>query len=91
MEQNKINPKTVVITGSSRGLGFEMAKKFYSIGWNVVINGVNKENLEAAMNKIKNIDNKSSSSSIESYLGDISNTKDIQSLIDFSVKKIKIY
>ena len=33
MEKNKINEvsdfKTVVITGSSRGLGYEMAKKFY--------------------------------------------------------------
>ena len=33
--------KTVVITGSSRGLGFEMALRFRKAGWNVVLNGVN--------------------------------------------------
>ena len=33
--------KTVVITGSTRGLGFEMAKLFRKEGWNLVINGVN--------------------------------------------------
>ena len=32
--------KTVVITGSTRGLGFEMAKLFRQNGWNVVVNGV---------------------------------------------------
>lgn len=33
--------KTVVITGSTRGLGFEMAKRFRLSGLNVIINGVN--------------------------------------------------
>ena len=32
--------KTVVITGSTRGLGFEMAKLFRQAGWNLVVNGV---------------------------------------------------
>jgi NAD(P)-dependent dehydrogenase (short-subunit alcohol dehydrogenase family) len=38
--------KTVVITGSTRGLGYEMAKAFLCNGWNVVINGVNEERLK---------------------------------------------
>ena len=36
--------KTVVITGSARGLGFEMAKVFLEKGVNVVISDVNEEN-----------------------------------------------
>lgn len=35
--------ETVVITGSSRGLGFELAKQFKEKNYNVVINGVNQE------------------------------------------------
>ena len=40
--------KTVVITGSSRGLGLELAKRFRTNGCNVVINGVNEERLQKA-------------------------------------------
>ena len=41
--------KTAVITGSTRGLGFEMAKLFRQNGWNLVINGVNPQRLEKAV------------------------------------------
>ena len=43
--------KTVVITGSARGLGFEMAKVFLEKGVNVVISDVNEENLKKAKEK----------------------------------------
>ena len=36
--------KTVVRTGSARGLGFEMAKVFLEKGVKVVISDVNEEN-----------------------------------------------
>lgn len=45
--------KTVVITGSTRGLGFEMAKLFRAEGWNLVINGVNAERMEASAEKLR--------------------------------------
>lgn len=46
--------KTVLVTGSSRGIGFAIASKFLKEGWNVAINsGHNKEELEAAYNKLK--------------------------------------
>ncbi len=41
--------KTVVITGSTRGLGYEMAKVFKKNNYNVVINGVNYERLDKAV------------------------------------------
>ena len=31
--------KTIVITGSTRGLGFELSKCFRNKGWNIVLNG----------------------------------------------------
>ena len=40
--------KTVVITGSSRGLGFEMAKVFRKSGLNVMLSATNQEVLEKA-------------------------------------------
>ena len=62
MEKNKINEvsdfKTVVITGSSRGLGYEMAKKFYLSGWNVVINGLNQERLKSSLDNLRKIESK---------------------------------
>ncbi|MBQ3482063.1 MAG: SDR family NAD(P)-dependent oxidoreductase [Oscillospiraceae bacterium] len=44
--------KTVVITGSTRGLGFEMAKLFRLNGWNLVINGVNPQRLDKAKEEL---------------------------------------
>jgi NAD(P)-dependent dehydrogenase (short-subunit alcohol dehydrogenase family) len=40
--------KSVVITGSSRGLGLALAKRFRKAGFNVVINGLNADRLETA-------------------------------------------
>ena len=45
--------KTAVITGSTRGLGFEMAKRFHAAGWNLVLNGVNPQRLEQAVETLR--------------------------------------
>lgn len=47
--------KTAVITGSTRGLGFEMAKCFRRCGWNVVINGTDMQRLRAALCDLKKV------------------------------------
>jgi len=44
----------VVITGSSRGLGFEMASCFLQAGCNVTISGSNKGNLDKASERLSN-------------------------------------
>ena len=75
--------KTVVITGSSRGLGYEMVKKFFLSWWNVVINGHNPERLQASLDDLRKLE---SNSKIECYNGDITKEKDIQGLVDFAVK-----
>lgn len=47
--------KTVVITGSARGLGFEMAKEFLRHKFNVSICDVNEEALKAAKAELEQI------------------------------------
>ena len=44
--------KTVVITGSARGLGFEMAKVYRKNGCNVVLSDLSEENLKVAKDKL---------------------------------------
>ena len=39
-------PKTILITGSTDGIGFETAKTLLSLGHNVLIHGRNLEKLE---------------------------------------------
>ena len=46
------NINTVLITGASSGMGLDMAKAFVARGSNVVINGRNREKLEAAFQAI---------------------------------------
>ena len=76
--------KTVVITGSARGLGFEMAKLFKKANLNVVISDLKEENLkktQAELNKIE------SNSQVEYCLCNVTSSKDIQNLIDFTIEK----
>lgn len=50
--------KTVVITGSGRGFGFEMAKEFLKYNYNVVITDINKDVLKSAEENLKDIKTK---------------------------------
>lgn len=47
--------KTVVITGSGRGFGFEMAKIFKANNFNVVLTDINEENLAAAKFEVEQL------------------------------------
>lgn len=47
--------KTVVITGSARGFGFEMAKVFKQHNFNIVLSDLNEENLKVAKKQIDRI------------------------------------
>ncbi len=44
--------KTVVITGSTRGIGFGMAKAFLDQGWNVVVSGSSRASTQEAEQKL---------------------------------------
>ena len=73
--------KTVVITGSARGLGFEMAKLFKENNLNVVISDLNKKNLEKAKEELDKIKTKSN---VEYSVCDVTKSKDIEKLIAFA-------
>ena len=45
----EFNNKTVLVTGSSRGIGLEIAETFLKYGSNVVFNGTNSFNLKEAL------------------------------------------
>lgn len=76
--------KTVVITGSARGLGLEMAKDFRRNNYNVVISDLNLDNLKNATDLLKEIN---SSSEIGYKVCDVTKSKDIEDLIEYVDKE----
>ena len=76
--------KTVVITGSARGLGFEMAKVFKKNNYNVVISDLNEENLVKAKEELDNI---VSNSVIDYKVCDVTKSSDIIDLIKYTKDK----
>lgn len=73
--------KTVVITGSARGLGLEMAKVFKASGVNVVISDLNEEKLDNARIELEKI---KSDAKIGSYVCNVTKTGDIENLINYA-------
>lgn len=76
--------KTVVITGSSRGLGFEMAKRFRAAGWNVVLNGTNPQRLSEAAEALRALPG---SGEAEAFRGSVAESADLQALADFAAER----
>jgi 3-hydroxyacyl-CoA dehydrogenase/3a,7a,12a-trihydroxy-5b-cholest-24-enoyl-CoA hydratase len=55
-ERLNFDGKTVVITGSTRGIGYGYAQYFAALGANLVINGVDESRLEAALESLESSD-----------------------------------
>ena len=70
--------KTVVITGSARGLGLEMAKVFRKNNFNVIISDLNEENLKKAKETLEQI---KSDAKVSYQVCNVTNVEDIQRLI----------
>jgi len=75
--------KTVVITGSGRGLGFEMAKVFHANNYSVVLNDINAQRLEAAKAELSALPGEGK---VFTCAGDISKTEDIAHLWDYAAE-----
>ena len=73
--------KSVVITGSARGLGFEMAKVFRKNNVNVVISDLNVDALEVAKVELEKIP---SEAKVVSLPCNVTSSEDIQRLIEFA-------
>lgn len=76
----------VVITGSARGFGFEMAKVFRKNNFDVVLSDLKLDSLEEAK---KEIEKEEGSGKVEICTCDISKYEDLENLAKFAVEKFK--
>jgi len=73
--------KTVVVTGSSRGLGKAVAGRFASLNANVVINGTSETVLKAESEFLEK------GYRVKAVTGDISIEENARNLIDTAVRR----
>ncbi len=73
---------SVVITGSARGFGFELAKKFKSLGYDVCLSDINEENLKKAYELINEINNEKCKVIMKKC--DVTSHKQLEELFDFA-------
>jgi len=69
--------KVIFITGSSSGIGFELAKKFLDLGFEIAINSNNIRNLKKASKFLNNC---------KYFLGDVANIKSLKKIF-FQIKR----
>ena len=79
--------KVAVITGASRGIGFEISKQFLIDGFNISICSRNKSNLIKAEKKLQKFNKKKKNIFINKI--DISYEAQVKKLIDQTFKKFK--
>ena len=70
--------KTIVITGSTRGIGFQLAKNFLEQGHTVIINGRSEQSVKSALDKLQG--------KVYGIAGDVRELNTIEKLIDLAVK-----
>lgn len=69
--------KTILITGSTDGIGLETAKTLVSQGHRVLIHGRNPKKLDDTKNSLKRLSN---NAHVESYLADLSQMDEVKKL-----------
>lgn len=77
---------TVVITGSARGLGLELAKEFRKNNYNVVISDLKEESLASAKEELSKIQ---SDAKIHSVVADVTSESDLEHLLDETQKEFQ--
>ena len=78
-----VNDKVVLVTGASRGIGRELARKFAHEGASVIINyHSNKEAANLLINEIVKFNKKCSI-----FKADVTNKEDVKQMLSFVVKK----
>ena len=76
--------KTVVITGSARGLGYNMARFFREYNYNVVLSDLNEEKLKIVKEELEKTP---SEAQITYTTCNVSKIEELQALMDFAVEK----
>jgi 3-oxoacyl-[acyl-carrier protein] reductase len=84
MSFQDLKGKTVIITGSTKGIGLETAKLFKSLGSNVVINSRNKGDVE---NTVKVLNKSIEYGEAFGVAGDVSEYNDCQKIVEQSMEK----
>ena len=78
--------KTVVITGSARGLGYNMARFFRGYDYNVVISDLKEENLINAKNELEKFESKGE---ISYKVCNVSKLNELEDLMKFAIEQFK--
>ena len=78
--------KVAIITGGTRGIGFETAKKFLENGARVIVLGSKEESVTKAIKSLKEINNEYK---IDGYWPNLSDLKDVSNTFDEIVEKYK--
>ena len=81
-----LKDKVAIITGGTRGIGFETAKKFLDNGAIVIILGSKEESVTSAINKLKEINK---DYEISGYWPNLSDLKDVSNTFDEIIEKYK--
>ncbi len=79
--------KVVIITGASKGYGFNISKKFLIKGANIVICSRNLKDIKTAYSKLVKI--KKKNQKILYFASDVSKITDVKNLISQTIKKFK--
>ncbi|HXQ91665.1 MAG TPA: SDR family NAD(P)-dependent oxidoreductase [Nitrososphaerales archaeon] len=79
----RFDGKVVLVTGSGRGIGFEIARAFVREGAVLVLNDINKDQLDSALAEISRDSPKSIT-----YLCDISKKEEVKSMVGTIVSKL---
>ena len=76
--------RTVVITGSARGFGFEMLKLFRKNNFNVVLCDISEENLKVAKGELDKMEYEGK---VLSFKADVTSEEEITTLIEGTLKE----
>src|SRR5690625_1934442 len=78
----KLNQKTALITGGSRGIGFATAKKFLTEGANVVILDLKQEEIDKALLSLKQ-----HKAQLAGFMGNVTSKLDASKAINYTVER----
>jgi len=79
--------KNIVITGSSRGIGYGLAREFLKAGHRVMISGRNATTLEQACDRLRS---ETGTVYIDATVADVTRTSDIRKLWDHASRNGKV-
>ena len=79
--------KVALITGASKGLGYQIAKSYLKFGSNLMICSSNPNNIKKSYIKLKKI--KKKNQKIFYLAIDVSSPKQVKKLVTFTIKKFK--